>query len=249
MLPESKSKPKERLMDYNILVHGFPKIGKSTLANQAGNVLFADTEGGLGALEVYRSPVISWHNGEEEGSFLKLCADFVKGEHNFNAMVIDTVDILHKLCSDYVMKKQDITHPGDLDWGKGWALVKDEFMRPLVKLSTSKYGLIFISHTREIEVTTRTSKLTKAVPTLQNYIWNQISAFVDIILYFHSEVTEEGEKRYIRTKPSEKWIAGDRTNKLLKADPILIESDVDNWSKLEQAFSGKRPNLLLGKEQ
>lgn len=245
-LPTEKSKRKRNLLDYVILLHGFPKIGKSTLANQAGKVLFADTEGGLSALEVFKSPITSWNS--DENGFLQVCKDFTTTEHDFTAMCIDTIDILHKLCSNYVMRKQNIIHPSDLDWGKGWALVKNEFMRPLVKLAVSPYGIILISHTREIEITIRTRSLTKAVPTLQNYIWNMIEAFVDIILYFHSEATEEGEKRYIRTKPSEKWIAGDRTNRLLKADPIEIFPEMNNWEKLEDVFKNeeKKNNLLLG---
>lgn len=252
MIPTDQSKPKGNLLDYTIMIHGFPKIGKSTLANQAGKVLFADAEGGLSALKVYKSPVISWTNGE--GSFLQLCKEFTTEKHDYIALCIDTIDMIHQHCTKYMMGKQEVIHPSDLDWGKGWALVKDEFIRPLAKLAVSPYGLILISHSREVEITTRISKYTKAVPTLQSYIWTQIQAFVDIIIYFNSEVTEDGEKRFLRTKPSEKWIAGDRTNKLLKADPIQVEPEVDNWKKLEEAFQQtkkietkpERQGILLG---
>ena len=238
-LPTEKTKLSPKLLDYTILIHGIPKIGKSTLANEAGKVLFFDTEGGLKGLEVYAEPVYSWTNGDETHAFLNMCVEFVKGNHEFNALCIDTIDVLHKLCTGYLMKKSGIIHPSELEWGKGWDMIKDEFMRPLNKLAVSPYGLILISHSRSVEVTTRISKITKAVPTLQNYIWTQISAFVDIILYYNSEVTPEGqEKRYLRTKPSENWIAGDRTGKLLQADPIEIGPNGTNWPKLDKIFTG-----------
>ena len=240
MLPTEKSTPKESLMDYTILIHGMPKIGKSTLASQAGNVVFADTEGGLSALESYNVGITEW-NGNSPTGFLSLCKELTTTEHKFDALCIDTVDMLQKLCQEYVMAKHSISHPSDLEWGKGWAFVKDEFMRPLAKLAVSPYGLILISHSKEVEVTTRVAKITKAVPTLGGYIWNAVEAFVDIILYFHAEVTGDGERRFLRTKPSENWIAGDRTNKLLDVDPIEIEPDVDNWDKLTKAFSGIKP--------
>lgn len=240
-LPTEKSIPKKNLFDYPIFIHGQPKIGKSTVVSEIPNILFADTEGGLSALEVYKQPITSWNNGE--GSFLQLCSDFTKEEHNYVALCIDTVDRLHKLCQHYVMVKHDITHPSDLDWGKGWELVKDEFMRPLIKLSLSPYGLILISHTKMIEITTRTSKLTKAIPTLQPAIWEQVDAFVSIELYFTIEETEDGEERIIKTRPSEKWIAGDRTGKLLNHEKLEM-----SWNAIETAFKGEKTktNLLLG---
>ena len=251
MLVKEKTIPRDNLLDYTISIHGFPKIGKSTLANQAGKVLFADTEGGLSALSVYKEPVSSWSNGQ--GGFLELCRDFVNEKHDYTAMCIDTIDVLHKLCSSNVLGKQKVIHESDLEWGKGWQMVKDEFMRPLNKLAVSPFGLILISHSRMVEIQTRIAKVTKAIPTLQSSIWTAIEAFVDIIIYFHSEETDSGEKRYLRTKPSEKWIAGDRTKKLLYADPIEI-GEGNNWKKIEEAFRSepvipeKKQGVLLGGE-
>ena len=239
-LPTERTKLSPNLLDYTILIHGVPKIGKSTLADEAGNVCFFDTEGGLKGLEVYAMPVYSWTNGDETHSFLNMCAEFVKSDHNFTALCIDTIDALHKLCTGYLMKKSNIIHPSELEWGKGWDMVKDEFMRPLNKLAVSPYGLILISHSRSVEVTTRVSKITKAVPTLQNYIWTQIEAFVDIILYYHTEITEDGAKRFLRTKPSENWIAGDRTGKLLQADPIEVGPNGTNWPTLDEIFTSSQ---------
>ena len=235
MIPKEKNVPRKNLMDYTILIHGMPKIGKSTLASQAGKVLFADTEGGLSALECYASPITEW-NGSTSKGFLQLCKEFTTAEHEYNALCIDTIDMLQKLCTNYILHKHNLLHPSDLDWGKGWSFVKDEFMRPLTKLALSKYGLIFISHSKDVEITQRTVKITKAVPTLSGYIWNAIEAFVDVIIYFNSEVTSEGEKRFLRTKPSENWIAGDRTNRLLNFDPIEVELNKNNWNKLAKAF-------------
>ena len=232
MLPVEKTKIKENLFDYVILIHGVPKIGKSTLISEIGNVLFADCEGGLKALEVYKSAVTKW-NGEE-GGFLKLCNEFTTEKHKFSCMAIDTIDALHKICVGYIMKKYDITHPSDLEWGKGYDLVKTEFLRPLLKLSTSGFGLILISHTKQIEVQTRTLKITKWVPDMPHHAWSQIEGFVDIILYAQMTETSEGEKRYMVAKPSENWIAGDRTTRLLKYDKIPM-----TWKSLTDAFKIK----------
>ena len=229
MLPLEKSKPKENLFDYVTLFHGPPKIGKSTLISEIGDVLFADCEGGLSALEVYKYPIPDWL------TFLSLCKEFTTEEHKFKAMCIDTADALHSKCTSYLMDKYDIIHPSDLEWGKGYDLVKTEFLRPMIKLSTSPYGLILISHTQEKEITTRTSKITKHVPSMANYVWKQIEGFVDIVIYCYTEESGGTEKRWLTAKPSEKWIAGDRTKRLLRHEKIPLVSG-KGWEALSKAF-------------
>ncbi len=131
ILPKEKSKPKKRLEDYSILLYGQPKIGKSTFCSQFDEPLFLATEAGLNALEVYQVAIPTWEK------FLEACAAIAKGDHQFKTIVIDTVDNLWKSCSEYVRKRHNIHHESDLEWGKGWELVKDEFSRALTKLSFS----------------------------------------------------------------------------------------------------------------
>src|SRR5512137_612287 len=204
-LPVEKSKPKENLWQYPIFLYGPPKIGKSTLVSEIPDVLFMNTGGGLDALSVYQMGISTWLE------FLESCAEIMKGGHNFKVLAIDTVDRLHKMCVNHICVQNKISHPTDLSYGKGYDMVKDEFMRPLTKLAISDYGLILISHVREIEVSTRVSKYTKAVPTLQSHVWELIDGITAIILYMTSEITSEGERRVIKTAPSETYVAGDRT--------------------------------------
>jgi hypothetical protein len=39
------------------------------------------------------------------------------------------VDNAYKMCSDYVCKKFKIEHESDLGYGKGYALINNEFQR------------------------------------------------------------------------------------------------------------------------
>ena len=192
--------------------------------------MFADTEGGLDSLSVYKTAINNWTD------FLLLCKEFTEADHPFKSMCIDTVDNLSKMCINYMMQKNDIIHPSDLDWGKGWSLVHDEFARPFMKLALSEYGLILISHVNYIEIKTRISKFTKAVPSIQNYLSKIIENTASIIMYFTSIETDNGEERQIKISPSENYIAGDRTKRLLKHDPIIIKENVNNWKMIEELW-------------
>ena len=129
MLPKTKSKPKHTLSDLTALVYGPSKIGKSTWCSKADDALFLATEPGLNALEVFQIPITCWDD------LLQACAEIAEGKHEFKTIVLDTVDNAYKMCSDYVCKKFKIEHESDLGYGKGYALINNEFQRVINKLA------------------------------------------------------------------------------------------------------------------
>ena len=217
-LPAKKTPPKTILEEQIILIYGAPKIGKSTLASQFNNPLFLAAEAGLNNLEVFQVPIPTWE------SFLESCKDIAGSKHEFKTVVIDTVDNLFKACREYVQKKNGFAHEADLGFGKGYDLVKSEFSRALVKLSLLPYGLVMISHADIVEIKTRTATISKAVPTLQKSARGIVLGMADIVLYAESIVTDEGEMRVLKTKPSENWEAGDRTGRLPAVLPLEFEA-------------------------
>ena len=158
MLPTAKTQPKPNLADLTVLVYGQTKIGKSTFCSNSEGALFLATEPGLNALDVYQAPLQSWDD------LLNACAEITEGKHPFKTVIIDTIDNAYKFCTDYIVKKYKIEHESDLGYGKGYALVNNEFQRVLTKLAFLPYGLFLISHAKEIEVDTRTGKYTRVVP-------------------------------------------------------------------------------------
>jgi len=223
LLPKETTKPKISFNEYTTLIYGAPKTGKSTLASQFDSPLFIATEAGLNALETYNIPVGDWE------TFIMACAEVAKGDHQYKTVVIDTVDNLFKHCSNYICKKQNIQHESELDWGKGWKLVKDEFFRAITKLSLLKYGLVLISHAEATEIKTRTGTITKWVPTMSKQAKEVILPMCDFIFFATTEPTAEGLKRMLKTKPSENWEAGDRTGKF----PAEIDM---NYKAIEENF-------------
>jgi hypothetical protein len=207
-LPAEKSQPKNRIEDYTGFLYGAPKIGKSTFISRMDNPLFLATEAGLNALEVYQIPISNWPE------FLEACKLIAEGKHSFKTIGIDTVDNLYKFCSDYICKRNNIQHESDLEWGKGYSLVNDEFLRALTKLSLLPYGLWMTSHSQEKEIKSRTGSITKVTPTLANSARKIVLGMSDFILYAESIQTKEGERRVLHTKPTENYEAGDRTGRL-----------------------------------
>ena len=229
MLPTTPTPPKQNVTDYSILMYGASKSGKTTTASQADGALFLATEPGLNALQAYQAPIACWDD------FLVACSEIAQGQHSFKTIVVDTIDLAYRFCSEHMLKKYNVEHESDLGYGKGYALVNNEFHRVLTKLAHLPYGLVLISHAQEIEIETRTGKYMKTVPTLPDKARKMVLGLVDIILYTDIEVTRDASgqpnvRRVLRTKPTQHYEAGDRTGRL----PEVIDMD---YGKFVEAFN------------
>ncbi len=177
MLPNKTTPQKQNLADLTVLAYGRSKIGKSDWCSHSEGALFLATEPGLNALDVYQVPIQSWSELLAAGS------EIAEGKHSFKTIVIDTIDNAYRMCAEHVCAKFKIEHESDLGYGKGWALINNEFHRVLTKLAFLPYGLFLVSHSVEREIETRTGKYTRIVPTLPDKARKIVLGMVDLILY------------------------------------------------------------------
>ncbi len=173
LLPTAKTPPKPDLADLTVLVYGATKIGKSTWCSNADGALFLSTEPGLNSLEVFQTPITSWEE------LLAACGEIAEGNHPFKTVIIDTVDNAYRMCAEHVCRKFKVEHEADLAYGKGYALVTNEFQRVLNKLAFMPYGLFLVSHSQNVEIETRTGKYTRTVPTLPEVLDLDYGRFIE----------------------------------------------------------------------
>ncbi len=232
MLPNEKTEPKQDLADLSALVYGPSKIGKSTWCSHAEGALFLATEPGLNALEVFQIPITTWEE------LLEACGEIVERDHKFHTIVIDTIDNAYRMCSEFICQAHGVDHESEMGYGKGYALINNEFQRVLTKLAFLPSGLFLVSHAHEREFETRTGKHIRVVPTLPDKPRKIVLGMVDLILYCDIEADhdENGDpiyRRVMRTKPSPHYEAGDRTGRL----PETINLDFPTFL---QTFSGEK---------
>lgn len=238
LLPTQRTPPKRRLQDFSILLYGRPKLGKTRWAAGFENGLFLATEAGQGAVDAYVVPVDRWE------TLLSVGAELVAGQRHFSPIIVDTIDLMFVLCQDYIRRKHNVSYEGDLSFGKGFALVHDEFTRVLFKMSHLGLGLVMISHCDYETIETRTGSYQRAVPQLKDKARRFICGLADLILYCDQEMASgpDGKPvvhRVVRTKPSPYWEAGDRTGLL----PETIDMD---FAKFHAAFEEAVANLAAG---
>lgn len=208
-LPDEPTVPRFLLAEIRMLIYGPPKIGKTNLLTGFPDMLLLATEKGYMAHTVYKIDISSW---EEFKDAVKL---IVKGKHKHKTIGIDTVDILYKLCADYVCEDLGITHVSDAEWGKGYDMIAAEFEREINKLFMSKYGVIFTSHLKIQDLSSTLGKVSKAIPTLSNVARRVLIPKVSVIgcMKLKTVKLDSGqfiERRIMSFKPSQVMEAGDR---------------------------------------
>ena len=218
-LPKEKTIEGYTLSAIRALFFGPWGIGKSTFCSKFKNAIFIGTEKGLKGLDVHKLYV---HNWEE---FLEVVDKLLNTSHDFETVVIDTIDNAVKFCTIYSCDKYKVDHPSDMKWGKGWELFQREFETPILKLSVSDYGLIFTSHEKESEITKKGNiKILKIGPSFSNQARKIIGPFVDIIGHCYvDEIEVDGkikERRYIEFEPTPYVEVKDRTGLLPASMPL-----------------------------
>jgi hypothetical protein len=199
-LPTTPQVRKASPVDARVFLGGQPKVGKTTLASQWNpkRTLFLDCEGGTRMLD-----------GEHFVQPIKVYQDFVeavdalaKGEHEYDTVMVDTVDQLVKLCDHHVASGRGALAAGVVDYGKGLAELEALIRRDLGRLLSLGYGVWMLGHTELTEV----NKVQRMIPTVDKRVRSYILGACDYV--FLAEAA--GSKRIIHTQPSERFEAGSR---------------------------------------
>ena len=223
-LPKERSSKVTDIFRQVILVYGAPKIGKSTFCSQIPNVLFIATESGLNYLEVFKAECRSWED------FLGICKEIAEGKHKFTSICIDTIDNLVIQCTEFICRREEIDHPADYEYGKGWSMVTRELQRALNKLANLPYGLVLVGHSKMEEIKPKAgSSYNKQTITVTGENRRIILNLADVILLLDYEDEKDKETRVIRTKSTKQYDAGDRTGRL----PPILNLD---YKEIEKYF-------------
>lgn len=226
----------EAIFESLILLYGPPKIGKSKFCAELGDNIFISTEPGLKFLKTRKMKCRTW------AAFLQILdtleAAYAAGKLTGDMFIVDTVDNLFSYCRSYVCEKKKIDHPSDLAFGKGWEALGTEWNNSILRLAAMDRGIIFVSHSKEKEVTAGGMKQQKTVPSLSGASYAAVNALVDFIFYadfkqFKNPKTKKTEvKRVLYTKGTDAIEAGDRTGEL----PITIPLDAKAFKKAMAAI-------------
>lgn len=215
--PHLSTKPFEKKI---FMIYGPAGVGKSTFFSKFKNHLFLNTDPGLEFLKVRNIPIGSWKD------FVKIVDELVEKRKDplFKnvIIVIDLIDGVYSLCRKSILKRYGLSHETDTPYGKTFDIIKTEFQTVLAKLAAF-YGIGFISHSREIEIKSRITSISKTQPTISGGAGKFVEGMCDFIGFCETSMTKEEKalgKRYITFTPTENLTAKDRAGLFPEKMPL-----------------------------
>lgn len=232
------------LSSYTSFIYGIPKIGKTTFVHKlyGDRVLFIATEKRhkvlVGANVQY---VSSWIE------YLQVLAQLrnKKIQERYDVVAIDTVENLYKMLEAYILSKYGKTEFGQVDWGKDWIDLKNDWANNLQMIERLGYSPVFISHATQVltkipasgmlkenvneTMTLAKDKKTgeeyyefnKYVPDLKDKVMAPINKMVDNILFMTITADENGaEHRVIHLRETLQWQAGSTFDGIAPVIPL-----------------------------
>lgn len=206
------------LRDKYILLYGPAKCGKTSFQAQIPNNLIFCFEKGVNFLPgVFAVDVPKWV--EFKALLKQLEKDEIK--QKFNTVTIDTVSLAYDLCTQYICSQNNVKTVGDIAYGKGYALVKDEFTNALRQISMLGYGIVLITHAKvkNVKIDDDTT-IEIASPNIPDRAQDVVNALVDIIGYIDVSYEDGTAVRTLITRGTPNIIAGSRLKYLAPRIPF-----------------------------
>lgn len=185
--------------------YGEPGTGKSTLLSKAPNPFFITTDGNFEWLDLPEENHVQVYSFEEARKVFANIPSWAE------TIVVDLAEDLFKWAEQEFCKKNGLMHIGDLGFGKGYDITRNDFYTECCKLLGHPANVIFIEHGIAIVVKDRRGiELTKYVPSnrIPDKVHDMMEGRVRYFLrcYVKAEEGENGKlikKRYLSLVPKE----------------------------------------------
>lgn len=224
LLPENKRKQKELNLSPDLWIYAQSYVGKTTLVDSFDDVLFLNTDGNT---DNVTSPVIrirdEWEGRIKKSAwevYLDVLKELEKKENSFKIIAVDLVEDLYEHCRLYVYNREGWQHESDGGYGKGYDMVKLEFLSNMKRLKNMGYQVIYISKELAGQVTLRgNTTITTYKPNIADKIANVLAGTVDLTCRAYAD--DRG--RWIGFKVDEYTFGGGRFD--FKSDKCELSRD------------------------
>lgn len=217
ILPENKRRERNINDKPDIWIYGDSYIGKSVFIDKIDNLLFLNTDANEANTTSALQPIAREVTVEGRITKTKLAwevfkdcvEELEKKENNYEAVCIDLIEDLYEHCRVYMYDKHDWEHESDGGYGKGYDMIKTEFLSTVKRLQHLGYQIIYISKEAATEVILKNgTKYTTYAPNINPKIANVLTGTVDLT----ARVYIDGNDKYIELEKTENAFGGGRFN-------------------------------------
>ncbi|EJO5347169.1 AAA family ATPase [Clostridium botulinum] len=248
-----KNERRERKIDTNpdLWIYADSYVGKSTFIDQYDDLLFLNTDGNT---DNTTSPVIRimdkvWWEGRIQKKkfawefFIEAIEELEKKENDFKRVCIDLVEDLYEHCRLFTKDKLGIEHEQDAGFGKGWDMVRTEYLSAIKRLKNLGYQIIYISKEVVKDINLKNgAKLTTINPNINDKVANVLAGTVDLTVRAYVK----DEDRFLQLEKKENVFGGGRFNFKIKKIPLDMKEFI---KALKEAQEGVKTYSKMTTEE
>ena len=236
ILPKNERRPEAVITEPDMWIYADSYVGKSTFVDHFDDVLFINTDGNT---QNITSPFIQiadelvtegrmTHKVLAWSKFREVIDELEKHDNSFHVIALDLVEDLYEHCRFYVFDQLGIKHESDSGYGKGWDMVRTEFLSQMKRLKSLGYRVIYISKELVTEITYANGmKVSTFKPNLQDKVANVLAGTVTMTLRAYMD--ERGH--FLQLRKSENVFGGGRID--FKRDRCDLTVEAFNEALLE----------------
>lgn len=131
------------------------------------------------------------------------------------------------MCEDYVKSQHGVTEIGEIPWGRGFKMLREEFEKTFRELSKQGYAIVFIAHSKSklTDVTdSEGNRLEQISPNLPAACAEAINGLVDVIAYLGVEYDDQrNATRWLYLRETPTIFAGSRYRAIVPKIPLSYD--------------------------
>lgn len=224
-----------------LLIHGPPKIGKTTFAHALGEytgkpALMIMTEDGTGALDACAVRVTTKVGLDK----LLESLDRQRKElsEQYSCIVVDLINEVDAMIFDWICDQKNISTVSELPHGQGWSLYQNEYKKVLAKILGLGLPVKFICHSKaSTESSLGDKNHTKQSPQSNSPKMKlHLMGKADAICF----MKPNGTTTSVCFKPSPFYDAGTRFKSIANDYSFNIDDPLDTVKNISDDFAGTK---------
>lgn len=174
--------------------------------------------------------------------FKETLDELEKKQNDFKTISLDLVEDTREMCRLYMYDKMGIQHESDSGFGKGWDIIKTEYLSTMRRFFNLDYDNIIICSHEDISknITKKSGEqITRIAPNIQEAIATKLAGMVDIVARI---IVKDDNTRTISFKTDSVIFGGGRLNVTGKEIPCTYEDLMEVYEEAtESANAGVKP--------
>lgn len=244
-LPDNKRQQIGEVKYIKGFIFGQSFAGKTTFLDKSPSPLNLNTDGNVKFVTMQRIPIrdqvttsgrittrkFGWE------VFKEAIDDLEKGSE-FKTIIVDLVEDTREMCRLYMFDKLGIQHESDSGFGKGYDVVKTEYLSTMRRLLNLDYNIFLVSHEDISKDLTRSTgdKITRIMPNIPEAIATKLAGMVDFVARV---IVNDDGTRILSFKQNEVIFGGGRLG--------IAETEIPlAWSELVKVYDEAIKNAAAG---